>query len=326
MTKATFLARLNNRLQVLNKKEREDILNEYAGHIDMKLAEGLTEDQAIAGFGDFDDLVEGLLEAYHVDPGFATEETDTIGGFIRRFGYFLEDTLDALLNLDRRAAGQLIAKGVILLVIVLIIAGGLETLFSPLRGYLYGYENNPLGAVLISLTAVVLELLKLAVAIYAVYFLIKHYLLPTLEETDDPVDDSAPAEGATSPGHPAEPAAVRTERRSHRNQAARASQGADKNDPLIRLAYFTIKALVFIFILLPALATMLSLFVVGVLAIAGLAVGLPIWGPTLLVIGIGLLSLALVLLIWHVIYADRKFSAKPVAKTKAPAAQGREGQ
>ncbi|MFP5522213.1 DUF1700 domain-containing protein [Peptococcus simiae] len=325
MTKATFLARLNNRLQVLNKKEREDILNEYTDHIDMKLAEGLTEDQAIAGFGDFDDLVEGLLEAYHVDPGFATEETDTIGGFIRRFGYFLEDTLDALLNLDRRAAGQLIAKGVILLVIVLIIAGGLETLFSPLRGYLYGYENNPVGAVLISLTAVVLELLKLGVAIYAVYFLIKHYLLPTLEEADDPVDDPDAAGVAVSPVGPDESAA-KAGRRPHRNQTARASQGADKNDPLIRLAYFTIKALVFIFILLPALATMLSLFVVGVLAIAGLAVGLPIWGPTLLVIGIGLLSLALVLLIWHVIYADRTFSAKPVAKTKAPAAQGREGQ
>lgn len=324
MTKATFLARLNNRLQVLNKKEREDILNEYANHIDMKLAEGLTEDQAIAGFGDFDDLVEGLLEAYHVDPEFATEETDTIGGFIRRFGYFLEDTLEALMNLDRRAAGQLIAKGVILLVIVLIIAGGLEALFSPLRGYLYGYENNPVGVALISLTAALLGLLKLGVAVYAIYFLIKHYLLPTLEEADDPVDDPAPAGLAASPAGLDDPDA-RAGRRAHRDQAARARQGADKNDPLIRLAYFTIKALVFIFILLPALATMLSLFVVGALAIVGLAVGLPIWGPTLLVIGIGLLSLALVLLIWHVIYADQKFSAKPVAKTSAPATQGREG-
>lgn len=327
MTKATFLARLNDRLQVLNKKEREDILNEYAGHIDMKVAEGLSEDQAIAGFGDFDDLVEGLLEAYHVDPDFATEESDTVGSFIKRFGYFLEDSLDALMNLDRRAAGQLIAKGVILLVIVLIISGGLEALFSPARGYLYGYENTPLGAVLLSLIGVILGMLKIGLAVYAIYFLIKHYLLPTLDE-GDVVDDPDVVGRQASSADPADPAdpAIRTDRRARRDQAARPRQGVSQNDPLIRLAYFTIKALVFIFILLPAITTLLSLLVLAILAIAGLVLGLPIWGPTLLILGIGLLSLALVLLIWQVIYADNKTSAKAVAKKNAPVVQGREGK
>lgn len=72
MNKERFLEKLTIRLQVLDEKEKQDILDEYALHIDMKVAEGLSEEEAIQDFGDFEELVADILEAYHVNPKFCT--------------------------------------------------------------------------------------------------------------------------------------------------------------------------------------------------------------------------------------------------------------
>ena len=55
MNKAEFLERLDSRIAVLTESERKDILDEYAQHIDMKMAENLSEQEAIEEFGDMDD-------------------------------------------------------------------------------------------------------------------------------------------------------------------------------------------------------------------------------------------------------------------------------
>lgn len=72
MNKEKFFKFLTERIQVLEEKEKQDILNEYALHIDMKMAEGLTEEEAIQDFGDLQELVENILEAYHVNPEYCT--------------------------------------------------------------------------------------------------------------------------------------------------------------------------------------------------------------------------------------------------------------
>ena len=68
--KAWFLKELQSRIAVLEDAEQQDILAEYAQHIDLRVAGGLTEEEAIQDFGDLDQLAAEILEAYHVKPAF----------------------------------------------------------------------------------------------------------------------------------------------------------------------------------------------------------------------------------------------------------------
>ena len=70
MNKEKFLMDLREYLSILENQEQEDILAEYAQHIDMKMRKGLSEEEAIRDFGPMQDLAAEILEAYHVKPEF----------------------------------------------------------------------------------------------------------------------------------------------------------------------------------------------------------------------------------------------------------------
>ena len=318
MTKQAFLTALNDRLQVLNKNERQDIIDEYAAHINMKVQEGVSEEVAIAGFGDFDELVEDLLQAYHVDPAFAAEESDTVVSFVKRFGYFVDDTLDALLNLNRKEAGQLIVKGVILLIFVLIICGGIDMLISPMEYFVDDIHINAVAMVFGLILSLVVGLAKVAVWVYALYFLASRYVLAQARYDDGPRPAAPMAAPADQSGQsPAEPGlSAPQETRAagagssagvvpHRRHRRRSEDRVGNDEALMKALYFVVKAVVLVFILLPAIITMLSIFGLALAGLAGLMVGIPIVGPTVLAFGLGLLSLALIGLIWMVIYAEK---------------------
>lgn len=70
MNKETFLEELQQHLRILEAQEQQDILEEYAQHIDMKMLKGLSEEEAIRDFGPVQELAAGILSAYHVNPEF----------------------------------------------------------------------------------------------------------------------------------------------------------------------------------------------------------------------------------------------------------------
>lgn len=78
MNKNEFLDELSKRIDMLEDSEQQDILDEYAQHIDLRMHSGLSEEDAIKDFGDFDQLVREILGAYHVKPGFQNTPTSTI--------------------------------------------------------------------------------------------------------------------------------------------------------------------------------------------------------------------------------------------------------
>lgn len=65
-SKESFLKELQGRLSVLEEAEQQDILEEYAQHIDLRVASGLSEEAAIQDFGDIGQLAAEILSAYHV--------------------------------------------------------------------------------------------------------------------------------------------------------------------------------------------------------------------------------------------------------------------
>lgn len=75
MNKDRFLSELREHLSILENQEQEDILEEYAQHIDMKMQKGLSEEEAIRDFGSIEQLAAEILEAYHVNPNFRKKNT-----------------------------------------------------------------------------------------------------------------------------------------------------------------------------------------------------------------------------------------------------------
>ena len=62
-----FLELLNQKLSLINDKEREDIILEYGTYIDDKISNGVSEEEAVAGFGDVDELAKEILSAYKIN-------------------------------------------------------------------------------------------------------------------------------------------------------------------------------------------------------------------------------------------------------------------
>ncbi len=102
MNKETFLEELRGYLRILEDQEQEDILEEYAQHIDMKLQKGLSEEEAIRDFGPMRQLAAEILEAYHVKPEFDKKSSVHLpefkrggmeegGKLFRKIGTFLKD-------------------------------------------------------------------------------------------------------------------------------------------------------------------------------------------------------------------------------------------
>lgn len=89
MNKEQFVNYMNKKLQVIREDERKDIIDEYINHIDMKVSEGKTEEEAIADFGDIDEMIREILEAYNIDPRQSRPHKDS-------FEHKLNDFLDAL--------------------------------------------------------------------------------------------------------------------------------------------------------------------------------------------------------------------------------------
>ncbi len=88
MNKEKFLTKLRQRLNVLEDSEIEDIVSEYEGYIEEKVATGMTEKEAVKELGDFEEIVSDLLSAYKLKN---TEETPSnLNGLITKFTKFIE--------------------------------------------------------------------------------------------------------------------------------------------------------------------------------------------------------------------------------------------
>lgn len=96
MNKKEFISFLENRLSVLKKEEREDVINEYIQHIDNKLAEGMSEREAVKTLGNAGDLVREVLSAYNVDPDYNKETESEISSFFNNVFYQVKGALRSI--------------------------------------------------------------------------------------------------------------------------------------------------------------------------------------------------------------------------------------
>ncbi len=189
MTKTEFLNLLEQRLMVLNDSERADLLSEYEEHIDMKIKSGLSEEEAIEGFGDPEELIKELLDVYHLNTDYQPAGVNTtarITYYVKSCAHFLSSTFDSLCRMSMKQMFQLCLRvcGMLIFLGILFMAGA--AFCNILHGFLYTMPFQSIGRWSYKLIEFFLYLIFLAFSVYLFIFFIKRYILVDYEPLEMP--------------------------------------------------------------------------------------------------------------------------------------------
>ncbi len=125
MSKQEFLDHLRKKLNILDKAEIDELLEEYSGYIDNKISEGESEEKAVADFGDLDDLAREILSAYKLNEDYIHTEKKESDPLIRQIaeiiGNFTEQAVQFLTSFFEGMSAEGAAKIIVMLAICLIV-------------------------------------------------------------------------------------------------------------------------------------------------------------------------------------------------------------
>ena len=116
MKKQEFLNKLRKKLNVLEDKEIEDIISEYAGYIEEKVNRGLTEEEAVKELGDINEIANDLLQAYKVKP----KESNYLNRFINKVSQMFDYFLNELSNKSGKDILKLIVEICLIIFLIMI--------------------------------------------------------------------------------------------------------------------------------------------------------------------------------------------------------------
>lgn len=66
MNKEEFITQLKQSINILDDQEQQYFVEEYTQHIDMKISQGMSEEEAVKEIGSIEELSKEILESYHV--------------------------------------------------------------------------------------------------------------------------------------------------------------------------------------------------------------------------------------------------------------------
>lgn len=66
MNKEEFITQLKQSISILDDQEQQYFVEEYTQHIDMKMSQGMSEEEAVKEMGSVKELSKEILESYHV--------------------------------------------------------------------------------------------------------------------------------------------------------------------------------------------------------------------------------------------------------------------
>lgn len=190
MNKIEFEAYLRNRLSILQGSEINEIVSEYLQHIDLKIAEGASEEEAINDFGDLDELVSDLLDAYKIN-----QEQRDFKNFEKKAKSFLNKTLDFINNiassLIQKSATEiigLVVQFVLVIILMVIINGLIESVAYTLSRVFY-FRPYFLTNIIRAIIHLVKTLITFTISISVLYWFAKDRVIGEL--TNDEVKFSS---------------------------------------------------------------------------------------------------------------------------------------
>lgn len=123
MTKNEFIIELRKRLLSLPSDEVDDMTNDYSQYIDDKMADGASEEEAVSGFGNLDDLAVEILDACHAEPhkSESRKEYDS-DSFMESIRKFCSDAWHSIQEFYRDYLSQLSLSEIVRLLFIFILA------------------------------------------------------------------------------------------------------------------------------------------------------------------------------------------------------------
>ena len=280
MTKNEFFHKLESRLNVLNEQERNDILSEYSSHIEFKIQDGKTEEQAIADFGDVDALAEEILSAYHID-------TDTVWNkngeyYIKKSVFFINQATEKLLSFSLRDMAKVVVEFLIVLLIIALVSLPFK-MISDEVSYMFGFLPRSLDNAVSAVISLALDLVTLIIAFVILYSFVKTRILnrnveiPSKYKMQDfTFSDGGSANFDVNTGKPLK----------NTKQPKEKSSDNSFGKLVSTILVWTLKLMLFFVVWLPAIIITIGAIVATVLlAVLLISRGIGLWG--LCIIGAG---------------------------------------
>lgn len=155
MTKEEFINKLKDKLSILNEDEVEDIINEYSEHIDEKIKSGVSEKEATNEFGDIDELVSGILDAYKINKNYNKGQSNLIDDIVDTTKDVFNKTIKIFSNGTFKDILQLFIYILVALLICAIVKipfyllqDGFENIISPIPYKFYTTISTIVGIVI----------------------------------------------------------------------------------------------------------------------------------------------------------------------------------
>lgn len=312
MTKEQFVSILDRRLQVIDENERKDIIDEYVNHIDMRISEGKSEEEAIADFGDIDELIDEILAAYKID------YKKVNNGYDRKLNNFLDDAfngfqkfISSFTSLDGDSVVRLMFEFFVVLLLLLFVRVAFwfvadlgDSLFRSLLGYGIGHLLGGLWNLIIHIAYIVVFFVVL---INVIAKRVRHYrdLKAGYEGNETIIDDFKDSfrfdqvkesvnsfnnrkkanEFDTAPNHPSSHHPYREEADVSQVQNDRRDAGSDIVHSASTVAFTFVKIFV-VMLILPFAFMQIGLFCVLAFMIVLSVKGFTLIGAYFIIIGL----------------------------------------
>lgn len=159
MNKEQFVSALHKKLQVIEANERQDIIDEYINHIDMKMQEGKSEEEAIEDFGDIDELVKDILDAYKINTNNQKVDYDEkLDHFLENIFEKFKEFISSFTSLDMDDVVKFIFELFVILIFLFILRIPFEIIESLGASLLRNIIGFGVGSVLATIWTIIISL------------------------------------------------------------------------------------------------------------------------------------------------------------------------
>ena len=163
MKKEEFLSKLEEALNKLTDEDRKKVMRNYKATFTRKRKKGMSDEDIINEFGNFNDLVNNILKDHGIETP-AQESASTITDFFKEFLNVVEDIVNYIAKQNVKDVILLIVKIVITLLCISLLK--LPILFiRDLGEGIFNLFFIPLSTILIFCWRFILEIIYIIIAI-----------------------------------------------------------------------------------------------------------------------------------------------------------------
>ena len=305
MNKKEFLDKLEKKLSILDESERKDILDEYKDTISEKVKHGQSEEEAVADFGDVDELVKEILSAYKIDPDFEGKDENTFNKLLSDGEDLIKKGADKLAKTSKGLASDfkrtnkeinlsLIFEIVIKIIITIFLIGILRLPFMLIYEVGKGMLDSifaPFEMIFSFLFGVLLLIVYLSLCVLVIVSLFKGYF----KHDDTSLED-----------------AHKEEEENKNSEVKEKSPVKKGRSTLGEAIILIIKIWVVIFIMVPAVFVDLCILFGLCLAIIYLIKGINLFGLGILLLGCLIMCTWFIKLIYGILFKAEKVNVIPL--------------